>query len=136
MLVQGNVEAMVTEDRLAAAVAGEGFLGIQDGRNRVFPLRSDSEGGRTYIANAVETSLIDRLPPDRRDGGDRRRRHRRTGGTGGARYAAEMTRLYRAGIDAVARGGRPAPSPGSRTRSNGGRSEVSPAGTLLGGIEE
>jgi len=100
VLVQGNVEAMVTEDRLAAAVAGEGFLGIQDGRNRVFPLRCDSEG-RTYIANAVETSLIDRLP--------------RIAGMGidavaidargrGPRYAAEMTQLYRAGIAAVARG--------------------------------
>ncbi|KDE54392.1 DUF3656 domain-containing protein [Methanoculleus sp. MH98A] len=100
VLVQGNVEAMVTEDRLAAAVAGEEFLGLQDGRNRVFPLRCDGEG-RTYIANAVETCLIDRLP--------------RIAGMGidavvidargrGARYAAEMARLYLTGIDAAARG--------------------------------
>ncbi|MDK2917230.1 MAG: family peptidase [Euryarchaeota archaeon] len=100
VLVQGNVEAMVTEDRLAAAVAGEEFLGLQDGRNRVFPLRSDSEG-RTYIANAVETCLIDHLP--------------RIAGMGidavaidargrGPRYAGDMTRLYREGLDAVARG--------------------------------
>lgn len=100
VLVQGNIEAMVTEDRLAAAVAGEEFLGLQDGRNRVFPLRCDGEG-RTYIANAVETSLIDRLP--------------RIAGMGidavtidargrGPRYAGDMARLYREAIDAVAQG--------------------------------
>ncbi|WP_214084395.1 DUF3656 domain-containing protein [Methanoculleus sp.] len=100
VLVQGNIEAMVTEDRLATAVAGEEFLGLQDQRNRVFPLRCDGEG-RTYIANAVETCLIDRLP--------------RIAGMGidavaidargrGPRYAGDMARLYRAGIDAVARG--------------------------------
>ncbi len=104
VLVQGNVEAMVTEDRLAAAVTGKEpggrFLGLQDGRNRVFPLRCDNEG-RTYIANAVETSLIDCLP--------------RIAGMGidtvaidargrGARYAAEMTQLYQTAIDAAARG--------------------------------
>jgi len=100
VLVQGNIEAMVTEDRLAAAVEGGRFLGLQDGRNRVFPLRRDSEG-RTYIANAVETTLVDRLP---RIAGmgisavaiDARER--------GARYAGDMARLYREGIDAVARG--------------------------------
>lgn len=99
VLVQGNIEAMVTEDRLAAAVAGEGFLGLQDGRNRVFPLRCDGEG-RTCIANAVETSLVDRLP--------------RIAGMGisavaidargrGPRYAGDMARLYREGIGAVGR---------------------------------
>ncbi|MDK2990187.1 MAG: family peptidase [Methanoculleus sp.] len=104
VLVQGNIEAMVTEDRLAAAVTGKEsgnrFFGLQDRRNRVFPLRCDGEG-RTYIANAVETCLIDRLP--------------RIAGMGidtvaidargrGARYAGDMARLYRAGIDAVGRG--------------------------------
>ncbi|KLK87451.1 peptidase U32 [Methanoculleus sediminis] len=100
VLVQGNVEAMVTEDRLAAGIGDGRFLGLQDGRNRVFPLRCDGEG-RTYIANAVETSLIDRLP---RIAGmgidavviDARER--------GARYAAEMAQLYRTAIDAAARG--------------------------------
>ncbi|WP_342772067.1 MULTISPECIES: U32 family peptidase [unclassified Methanoculleus] len=104
VLVQGNVEAMVTEDRLAAMAAGESpggrFLGLKDGRGRVFPVRRDSEG-RTSIANAVETCLIDRLP--------------RIAGTGiaavaidargrGPRYAGEMAGLYRAGLDAVGRG--------------------------------
>jgi putative protease len=100
VLGQGNIEAMVTEDRLAASAGGGRFLGLQDGRNRVFPLRCDGEG-RTCIANAVETSLVDRLP--------------RIAGMGisavaidargrGPRYAADMAKLYRAGIDAAARG--------------------------------
>jgi len=99
MLVQGNLEAMVTEDRLAAA-AGEGFLGLQDGRNRVFPLRCDGEG-RTYIANAVETSLIDRLPRITAMGIDAVAIDARGRGP---RYAAEMTQLYQTAIDAAARG--------------------------------
>ena len=104
VLVQGNIEALVTEDRLVAAVAGrepgEGFLALVDQRNRAFPLRHDAEG-RTYIANAVETCLVDRLP--------------RLVGMGidavavdargrGARYAGEMARIYREGIDAAGRG--------------------------------
>jgi putative protease len=105
VLVQGNVEAMVTEDRLVAAVTGEEpdsnrFLGLQDRRGHIFPLRTDSES-RTYIANAVELCLIDHLP--------------RIAGMGidtiaidargrGARYAGDMARIYLAAIDAVARG--------------------------------
>ncbi|MDD3857285.1 MAG: DUF3656 domain-containing protein [Methanoculleus sp.] len=100
VLVQGNVEAMVTEDRLAAAVAGEGFLGLRDGRNRVFPLRCDGEG-RTYIANAVETSLIDHLPRIAAMGIDAVAIDARGRGP---RYAGEMTQLYRTAIDAVGRG--------------------------------
>ncbi len=75
-------------------------MGIEDQRNRIFPIRSDSEG-RTYIANAVETCLIDHLP--------------RIAGMGiaavaidargrGPRYAEEVAGLYRAGLDAVGRG--------------------------------
>ena len=104
VLVQGNMEAMVTEDRLVAAITGEEpgnrFLGLQDRRGHVFPLRSDSES-RTSIANAVELCLIDHLP--------------RIAGMGidavaidargrGARYAGDMARIYLAGIDAVDRG--------------------------------
>lgn len=104
VLVQGNIEALVTEDRLVAAVSGrepgDRFLGLEDQRRRVFPIRHDAEG-RTYIANAVETCLVDRLP--------------RIAGMGigavaidargrGPRYAGEMARMYRAGIDAAGRG--------------------------------
>ncbi|MCT8337716.1 peptidase U32 [Methanoculleus sp. Afa-1] len=102
VLVQGNVEAMVTEDRLAAAITGGEpggrFLGLRDGRNRVFPLRCDGEG-RTYIANAVETSLIDHLPLIAAMGIDAVAIDARGRGP---RYAAEMARLYRTAIEAVA----------------------------------
>ncbi|MCK8519690.1 DUF3656 domain-containing U32 family peptidase [Methanoculleus sp. 7T] len=104
VLVQGNIEAMVTEDRLVAGVFGEKtggrFLGLQDQRNRVFPLRCDGEG-RTYIANAVETCLIDRLSEIagmRIDAVAIDARGR------GPRYAGDMAGLYRTGIEAVGRG--------------------------------
>ncbi|WP_292521593.1 U32 family peptidase [Methanoculleus sp.] len=103
VLVQGNIEALVTEDRLVAAVAGEHpagrFMGIEDRRNRVFPLRSDGEG-RTCIANAVETCLIDHLPRIAGMGVDAVAIDARGRGP---HYAADMARIYREGIDAVAR---------------------------------
>jgi len=94
ILVQGNLEAMVTEDCLPCIVSGrqtEPFFGIRDRKDRVFPLRLDGER-RTYIANAVETCLIDYLP-EIIDLGcdsvaiDARGRSRR--------YAREMSELYR-----------------------------------------
>jgi putative protease len=104
VLVQGNIEALVTEDRLVAAVSGrepgEGFLALVDQRNRVFPLRHDAEG-RTYIANAVETCLVDRLPRIIGMGIDTVAIEARGRG---ARYAGEMARIYREGIDAAGRG--------------------------------
>ena len=104
VIVQGNLEAMVTEDRLIAAIAakrsGDRFLGLQDGRNRIFPLRCDGEG-RTYIANAVETSLIDSLPELAGMGIDAVAIDARGRG---ARYAGEMTQLYRTAVDAVGSG--------------------------------
>ena len=104
VLVQGNIEAMVTEDRPAASVAGGDpggrFLGLEDQRNRVFPLRCDGEG-RTCIANAVETCLIDRLPEIAGMGIDAVAIDARGRGP---RYAGDMARIYRAGIDAVVRG--------------------------------
>lgn len=105
VLVQGSIEAMVSEDRLVGGVAGEagcsrGFIGLQDGRNRVFPLRCDCEG-RTYIANAVETCLIDHLPEIAEMGIDSVAIDARGRGP---RYAGEMARFYRAAVDAVARG--------------------------------
>ena len=100
VLVQGNLEAMVTEDRLTAAVGADRFIGLEDQKKRVFPLRWDGEG-RIYIANAVETCLVDHLPDIIAMGIsavaiDARGR--------GPRYAGEMTGLYRAGIEAVGRG--------------------------------
>jgi putative protease len=100
VLVQGNIEAMVTEDRLAATVSDGRFLGLRDRRNRVFPLRCDSES-RTYIANAVETCLIDHLPRIIGMGIDAVAIDARGRG---ARYAGDMARLYLTGIEAVGRG--------------------------------
>ena len=100
VFVQGNIEAMVTEDRLAAAVEADRFLGLEDQKKRVFPLRWDG-GGRTYIANAVETCLVDHLSDIIAMGIsavaiDARGRE--------PCYAGEMTALYREGIEAVGRG--------------------------------
>ena len=105
VLVQGNIEAMASEDRLLANVGGEaidisGFVGLQDGRNRVFPLRCDCEG-RTYISNAVETCLIDHIPEIAGMGIDSVAIDARGRGP---RYAGEMARLYRIAVAAVARG--------------------------------
>ncbi|WP_332450516.1 U32 family peptidase [Methanoculleus sp.] len=99
VLVQGNIEAMVTEDRLAAAFEADRFLGLEDQRKRVFPLRRDGEG-RTYIANAVETSLIDHLPDIAAMGIDAVAIDARGRGE---HYAGEMTALYREGLEAVGR---------------------------------
>jgi len=77
-----------------------GSWGLRDRRNRVFPLRCDSES-RTYIANAVETCLIDHLPRIVGMGIDAVAD--RCAGRG-ARYAGDMARLYLTGIEAVGRG--------------------------------
>ncbi|NLM29054.1 MAG: peptidase U32 [Methanomicrobiales archaeon] len=103
VLVQGNTEAMVTEDRLAA-VPGDRFMGLQDRHNRIFPLRCDSES-RVYIANAVETCLIDHLPRIIGMGIDAVAIDARGRGP---RYTEEMVRLYRAGVEAAGRGDRKA----------------------------
>ena len=103
VLVQGNTEAMVTEDRLTA-VPGDRFLGLQDRRNRIFPLRSDSES-RIYIANAVETCLIDHLPRIIGMGIDAVAIDARGRGP---LYTEEMIRLYRAGVEAAGQGDRDA----------------------------
>lgn len=97
-IVQGNLEAMVTEDRLlrvAGAETGDAFYGIRDTKRRIFPIRIDGEG-RTYLANAVETSLIDHLPALIGAGLDSFVIDAR--GRGG-RYAREMAGLYRTAIE-------------------------------------
>ena len=103
VLVQGNTEAMVTEDRLAE-IPGDQFVGLQDRHNRIFPLRSDSES-RVYIANAVETCLIDHLPRIIGMGIDAVAIDARGRGP---LYTGEMVRLYRAGVEAAGRGDRDA----------------------------
>lgn len=100
VLAQGNVEALVTEDRLAASASCDRFLGLQDRRGRVFPIWCDDES-RTYIANAVETCLIDYLPQIIEMGIDAIAIDARGRGP---RYAEEMTRFYLDGIEAADRG--------------------------------
>jgi putative protease len=80
LIVQGNSEAMITEDCLpriarhchpvnnaAPEQRGTAFLGIQDETGRVFPVRSDGSC-RTRISNASELCLIDMLPAIREAG--------------------------------------------------------------------
>lgn len=65
MLVQGNLVAMVTEDRLLPLMVPkrkpEQVFGLRDGTGRIFPINGDSEC-RTHIRNAVELCLADHLP--------------------------------------------------------------------------
>ena len=71
MIVEGNLEAVVTEDCVLTAATGSvpakcagktgTFRGIRDEKGRIFPVRQDGSC-RTHIQNAVETCLIDHLP--------------------------------------------------------------------------
>jgi U32 family peptidase len=68
LVVQGNSEAMITEDcivRLLSSAcrkpAGDRFTGIRDETGRIFPVRTDGDC-RTRIGNAAELCLIDHLP--------------------------------------------------------------------------
>lgn len=66
IIVQGNMESMVSRDCLPCLIpnetsTGDVFLGIKDIKDHIFPLKLDSEC-RTIILNSVELSLIDHLP--------------------------------------------------------------------------
>lgn len=71
LIVQGNSEAMVSEDTLPRPwLPGNGknsdtdkfrFFGIRDATGHIFPVRIDGEC-RTHIYNASEICLIDHLP--------------------------------------------------------------------------
>ncbi len=99
VIVQGNLETCITEDRLVGAAlggpvteeAGEVFWGIRDATGRTFPLWQDGDG-RTRILNSVETSLVNHLPRLLQIGIDSLAidARRRT-----ERYAREMTAIYR-----------------------------------------
>jgi len=107
VIVQGTVEAMVTEDCPPATAVGcpAGCSGdvwaLRDGRGRVFPLRTDGEC-RAHIGNAVETCLIDHLPAIIAAG---------VGGVAvdargrGPAYAGKMTAIYREALDAAGSSG-------------------------------
>ncbi len=70
-LVQGNLEALVSEDCLLCGFKDKdivksfkdssySFLGIKDFKNRIFPVEIDAEC-RTHISNSVELCLIDHI---------------------------------------------------------------------------
>ncbi len=103
LMVQGNLEVMVTEDSLLNLVRrkpepGE-FWGLQDFK-RIFPLRQDE--GKTHIFNSAETCLQDLMPDLFRIGldgiaVDARGRTRR--------YAREMAEIYLNAIELTKAGG-------------------------------
>jgi putative protease len=101
LVVQGNLEVMVTEDCLPSLSPGKGeFFGLQDFK-RIFPLYADDES-RTHILNSVETCLIDHMPDIFKIGLDgiaidARRRTKR--------YAKEMAQLYVRAIELTEKGG-------------------------------
>lgn len=72
LLVQGNLEALVSKNCLSCVVQDKEiikkienspyhFLGIKDSKNRIFQVETD-ENCRTHISNSVELCLIDHLP--------------------------------------------------------------------------
>ena len=102
LVVQGNLEVMITEDCIPCLAKGGpsgDFWGLQDFR-RIFPLRSD-EHNRTHIFNSAETCLLDYLPQIAQMGLDGVAVDAR-GRT--AKYAREMTEIYLKAIDLVKRG--------------------------------
>jgi putative protease len=107
LIVQGSAGALVTEDCPVGTSCGcipphTGSWAVRDQKGEVFPLLFDGSC-RTRIQNAVETCLIDHLLTIAGIGVtkvviDARGRT--------PLYAEEMTRLYRQGLDLVAKGGR------------------------------
>ncbi len=68
LLVQGNLESMVSKDCMPHIAGDEifknenkNFLGIEDMKSHLFPIRLDNEC-RTHILNSVELCLIDYMP--------------------------------------------------------------------------
>jgi putative protease len=107
LMVQGNLEVMVTEDSLLSLARRKpdpgDFWGLQDFK-RIFPLSQDNEG-RTHIFNSAETCLQDLMPEIFRIGldgiaVDARGRTRK--------YAREMTEIYLKAIELTKAGGPPA----------------------------
>lgn len=106
LLVQGNIEVMISENSISSLSseplsghAGQHF-GLVDESGRLFPVSIDSSG-RTHIRNADELCLFDLLPEIFDSGPlsiavDARDRP--------PRYAEEMLRFYRKGIDSLSAG--------------------------------
>jgi putative protease len=108
LMVQGNLEVMVTEDCipcLAKKKADPGtFWGLQDFK-RIFPLRQDDDK-RTHIFNSAETCLLDYMPEVFNIGLDGVAVDAR-GRT--EKYAREMTQIYLEAIELTKIGDRSLP---------------------------
>ncbi len=99
LIVQGNLEVMISEDCLPCAAykdvaKSEMFYGLQDFK-RLFPLWVDNDS-RTHILNAAETCLVDYMPSLFEIGLDGIAIDAR-GRT--AKYAGEMCIIYQEAID-------------------------------------
>lgn len=102
LVVQGNLEVMVSEDCipwLDKDTDALTFWGLQDFR-RIFPLRLDDDK-RTHIFNAAETCLLDWMPELFGMGLDRVAVDAR-GRT--EKYAREMAQIYLKAIDMTEKG--------------------------------
>ena len=110
VFIQGNLEAMVTEDcllspadrcsRESGRCSGSAWYGIRDGTGHLLPIRADS-ACRGHIFNAAETCLVGAVPDLVRNGIegfviDARGRT--------AAYAEEMIALYKEALGAAAQG--------------------------------
>ena len=111
LLVQGNIEVMISENSLACGVFASctgnsrHFFGLLDESQRLFPVSIDSSC-RSHIRNADELCLFDYLPEILSVGPisvavDARSRS--------PQYAEEMLYLYRKGIEAVSKESRSKP---------------------------
>jgi putative protease len=104
LLVQGNVESIVSKDCIPH-IAGDkvlknknaekSFLGIEDTKNHLFPIRLDNEC-RTRILNSVELCLVDYMPQISKIGIDTVIIDAR-GRT--QKYAHEMSHIYKKAIE-------------------------------------
>ncbi|MEN6293577.1 MAG: U32 family peptidase [Methanobacterium sp.] len=104
LLVQGNLESIVSKDCIPH-IAGDkvlknknaekSFLGIEDTKNHLFPIRLDNEC-RTHILNSVELCLVDYMPQISKIGIDTVIIDAR-GRT--PKYAHEMSHIYKKAIE-------------------------------------
>lgn len=103
VIVQGNLLAMVSKDRLLEsllpvtdmAVDKTTSFGLKDKIGKIFPVDADSEG-RTRIWNSVETCLVDHIP-SLISAGIYSMAIDARGRSGD--YARNMTEIYRESID-------------------------------------
>jgi putative protease len=102
LMVQGNLEALVSEDCLPCVIKDKNnidkseneFLGIEDSKNKIFPIRLDIEC-RTHILNSVELCLLDHLPSILNIGLDSLVIDTRAKP---AKYAKKMVSIYQQGL--------------------------------------